>query len=117
MFFQGMIDCYGYVLLIGALLVVIGALYGVTYEKGPDAAVGGYKMGQEPQNWAESQKTFARALVASGALLLCVLVLVYALARALDVTDSGILKPLAIVLSVIAVIAAILYAELKGAKK
>lgn len=24
MFFQGMIDCYGYVLLIGALLVVIG---------------------------------------------------------------------------------------------
>lgn len=39
MFFREMVDCYGYVLLIGALLVVIGALYGVTYEKDPDAAI------------------------------------------------------------------------------
>ena len=110
MFFQGMIDCYGYVLLISVLMVVVGAVYGLTYPEDPETAVGGFKMGQAPEAWGRSQKTFARALVASGAILLCVLVLVYAAAR-------GLFKPLAIVLSVVAVIAAVLCAALKGEKK
>lgn len=117
MFFQGMIDCYGYVLLIGVLMVVVGAVYGLTYPEDPETAVGGFKMGQAPEAWGRSQKTFARALVASGVILLCVLVLVYAAARAFGFAESGLFKPLAIVLSVVAVIAAVLCAALKGEKK
>ena len=56
MFFQGMIDCYGYVLLIGVLMVVVGAVYGLTYPEDPETAVGGFKMGQAPEAWGRSQK-------------------------------------------------------------
>lgn len=113
MFVQGMIDSYGLVLLFAVLLVVGGAVYGLTYPEEPDGS--GYRMGQSREQWAASQKIFARALMASGGVLLVALTLLHLLAQALGI-DNGARQALAIALLVAAIIGALVYTEVKRSK-
>lgn len=113
MFVQGMIDSYGLVLLFAVLLIVGGAVYGLTYPEESDSS--GYRMGQSREQWAASQKLFARALMASGGVLLVALTLLHLLAQALDI-DNGARQALAIALLVVAIIGALVYTEVKRSK-